>query len=107
MSDYAKFLRWDRSCSDRPGYGMTPGDTMHGGLRDYNETHPCPNGLPVQTGGPQTSPAWRQRVERARRFVEQHECQIAWLQLGEASTVAFTADDVSGLVDLVKGVFDE
>ena len=86
MSDYAKFLRWDRSCSDRPGYGMTPGDTLHGGLRDYNETHPCPNGLPVQTGGPRTSPAWRQRVKRARRFVEEWNSEQRVTRLAEAIT---------------------
>ena len=94
MSDYAKFLRWDRSCSDRPGYGMTPGDTLHGGLRDYNETHPCPNGLPVQTGGPRTSLAWRERVERARRFVEQWNSEI------KMQSVVWTDADLHDLLKI-------
>jgi hypothetical protein len=54
---------------------MTPGDTLHLGLRDYNEMHPCPNGLPVQTGGPQKSEAWQKRLAKARRFIERHESE--------------------------------
>jgi hypothetical protein len=75
MSEYSRFSAWNRSCMDRPGYGITPGDTMHLGLRDYNQPYPCPNGLPVQTGGPQESEAWQRRVEKARRFIESYESE--------------------------------
>jgi len=71
MSDYSRFISWDARCTDRGGYGVTPGDTMHLGLRDYNEMYPCPNGLPVQTGGPQASEAWQKRVAKAKRDIEQ------------------------------------
>lgn len=94
MSEYANFIRWDRSCSDRSGYGMTPGDTMLLGLRDYNETHPCPNGLPVQTGGPKTSAAWLERVSKARRFVEQWNAEI------EMQSVVWTDADLKDLLKI-------
>lgn len=99
MSEYSNFLRWDRSCSDRPGYGMTPGDTMHLGLRDYNETHPCPNGLSVQTGGPQVSPAWRERVDRARRFIEQWNSEQRVVSLAES----ITDEQLDLFLELMKG----
>jgi hypothetical protein len=86
MSEYSRFIAWDRSCSDRPGYGMTPGDTMHRGLRDYNEMYPCPNGLPVQTGGPQQSEAWQRRVKKAKAFVEQWNSDQRVALLAESIT---------------------
>ena len=86
MSEYSRFLAWNRSCSDRPGYGMTSGDTMHLGMRDYNEMYPCPNGLPVQTGGPQESEAWQERVKKAKAFIEQWNSEQRVAQLAESIT---------------------
>jgi hypothetical protein len=86
MSDYSRFIAWDARCTDRGGYGMTPGDTMHLGLRDYNEMYPCPNGLPVQTGGPQGSKAWQKRVAKAKRDIEQWNSEQRVVLLAESIT---------------------
>jgi hypothetical protein len=98
MSEYSRFIAWDRSCSDRPGYGMTSGDTMHLGLRDYNEQYPCPNGLPVQTGGPQQSEAWRKRVEKAKAFIEQWNSEQRVVLLAESISI----DDVKKGIEVLR-----
>ena len=94
MSDYSRFVSWDARCTDRGGYGMTPGDTMHLGLRDYNEMYPCPNGLPVQTGGPQASEHWRSRVASAKRFIDQWNLEI------QMQSVVWTEADLTELVKI-------
>jgi hypothetical protein len=99
MSDYSRFIAWDARCADRGGYGMTPGDTMRLGLRDYNEMYPCPNGLPVQTGGPQKSEAWRKRVEKAKRDIEQWNAE----QRVERLTEAITDEQLDLFLELMKG----
>jgi hypothetical protein len=102
MSDYSRFISWDARCTDRGGYGMTPGDTMHLGLRDYNEMYPCPNGLPVQTGGPQASEAWQKRVKKAKQDIEEHTNQIAWKDAIEAAHVAWPSESVSSLIGFIE-----
>ena len=94
MSDYSRFIAWDARCTDRGGYGMTPGDTMYLGLRDYNEMYPCPNGLPVQTGGPQNSEHWRSRVASAKRFIDQWNLEI------QMQSVVWTEADLTELVKI-------
>ena len=69
MSEYSKFYAWDRRCSDRGSFGMTSGDSMHLGLRDYNQPYPCPNGLPLDMRLPGECEHWRRRVEKAKRFI--------------------------------------
>jgi hypothetical protein len=70
LSDYSRFLAWDRRCIDRGSYGMTHGDGHHLGFRDYNQPYPCPNGLPIDTRQPGDCEHWRQRVEKAKRDIE-------------------------------------
>ncbi len=94
MSDYSRFVSWDARCTDRGGYGMTPGDTLHLGLRDYNEMYPCPNGLPVQTGGPQKSEHWRSRVASAKRFIDQWNLEL------QMQSVVWTEADLTELVKI-------
>jgi hypothetical protein len=107
MSEYSRFLSWDARCRDRGSYGMTAGDSMHLGLRDYNQPYPCPNGLPLDARQPGDCEHWRRRVEKAKRDIEVHRDQIAWQELGEQSAVVFAADDVAGIIELVKGAFDD
>jgi hypothetical protein len=69
MSEYSRFLAWDRRCIDRGSYGMTAGDSMALGLRDYNQPYPCPNGLPLDMREPGDCEHWRKRIEKAKRFI--------------------------------------
>ena len=86
MSDYSRFISWDARCTDRGGYGMTPGDTLHLGLRDYNEMYPCPNGLPVQAGGLQASEAWQKRLAKAKQFIQQWNTENRLREVAESIT---------------------
>jgi hypothetical protein len=99
VSDYSRFIAWDARCTARGGYGMSPGDTMHLGLRDYNEMYPCPNGLPVQTGGPQASEALQKRLEKAKQFIEQWNSGQRVERLAEA----ITDEQVDLFLELMKG----
>jgi hypothetical protein len=69
MSEYSRFLAWDRRCIDRGSYGMTSGDSMALGLRDYNQPYPCPNGLPLDARQPGDCEHWRKRVAKAKLFI--------------------------------------
>ena len=69
MSEYSRFIAWDARCRDRGSYGMTAGDSMQLGLRDYNEPYPMPNGLPLDARLPGECEHWRKRVEKAKRFI--------------------------------------
>jgi hypothetical protein len=86
MSEYSQFIAWAARCTDRPGYGMTPGDTMHLGLRDYNEPYPCPNGLPIDTRQPGDCEHWQRRVKKAQAFIEQWNSDQRVVLLAESIT---------------------
>ena len=100
MSEYSRFLSWDRRCRDRGSYGMTPGDSYHLGLRDYNEPYPLPNGMPLDTRQPGDCEHWRRRVDKAKRDIEWHRREFA------AAELVFSEDDVLDLISIAKG-FDE
>jgi hypothetical protein len=100
MSEYSRFLSWMGRCHDRPGYGMTPGDTAYLGLRDYVEPYPCPNGLPIDTREPGECESWQKRIEKARRDIDWHRREFA------AAEIVFSEDDVFDLITIAKG-FDE
>jgi hypothetical protein len=102
MSEYSQFIAWAARCTDRPGYGMTPGDTVHLGLRDYNEPYPCPNGLPIDTRQPGDCEHWRRLVEKARRDIEGHAEHIAFKDTVEAAHIAWPSESVSGLIKFIE-----
>ena len=102
MSEYSRFIAWNRSCSDRPGYGMTPGDTMHLGLRDYSEMYPCPNGLPIDTRQPNDCEHWRRRIDKAKQDIKQHTNEIAWQDTIEAAHVAWPSESVARLIQFIE-----
>ena len=87
MSEYSKFNAWNRGCVDRGSFGMTSGDSMHLGLRDYNQPYPCPNGLPLDMRLPSECEHWRKRVEKAKRDIEWHRREF------EAAELVFSGDD--------------
>jgi hypothetical protein len=86
MSEYSRFLAWSARCHDRPGYGMTPGDTAYLGLRDYVEPYPCPNGLPIDTREPGECESWRRRIEKAKRSIENWNRDIQIQLVAESIT---------------------
>jgi len=69
-----------------PAHGVTAGDTYYLGLRDYVEMYPCPNGLPIDYSKPADSPAWVDRVARAKRDIENNRCRWAIRDAAEAIT---------------------
>ena len=97
MSEYSKFNAWNRGCVDRGSFGMTSGDSMHLGLRDYNQPYPCPNGLPLDMRLPSECEHWRKRVEKAKRDIEWHRREF------EAAELVFSEDDISDLISIAKG----
>ena len=97
MSEYSKFNAWTRGCVDRGSFGMTSGDSMHLGLRDYNQPYPCPNGLPLDMRLPSECEHWRKRVEKAKRDIEWHRREF------EAAELVFSEDDISDLISIAKG----
>ncbi len=94
MSEYSRFLSWDRRCSDRGSFGMTAGDSMHLGLRDYNQPYPCPNGLPIDMRLPGECEHWRRRIEKAKRDIDLFDREK------KLASVVWTDADVSELAEI-------
>ncbi len=94
MSEYSKFYAWDRRCSDRGSFGMTAGDSMHLGLRDYNQPYPCPNGLPLDMRLPGECEHWRKRVEKAKRDIDLFDREK------KLASVVWTDADVTELAEI-------
>ena len=94
MSEYSKFYAWDRRCSDRGSFGMTAGDSMHLGLRDYNQPYPCPNGLPLDMRLPGDCEHWRKRVEKAKRDIDLFDREK------KLASVVWTDADVTELAEI-------
>ena len=109
MSDYSRFVAWQAGCRNAPGKShRMPSDEFHqGNCGGYSQAMYCPNGLPIDRGIPSESPAWRERVEKAKRDIATQSDAIEWQQIAESVAVVFTAEDVSGLVELTKGVWND
>lgn len=94
MSEYSKFYAWDRRCSDRGSFGMTAGDSMHLGARDYNQPYPCPNGLPLDMRLPGECEHWRKRIEKAKRDIDLFDREK------KLASVVWTDADVTELAEI-------
>jgi hypothetical protein len=101
MSDYSRFIAWDRRCMDRGSYGMTHGDGHHLGLRDYNQPYPCPNGLPIDTRKPGDCEHWRQRVAKAKQDIDLFDREM------KLASVVWTDADVNELAAIGAMIDDE
>ena len=86
MSEYSRHVGWEASCADRGAYGMTAGDSFWQGMRDYNQSRPCPNGLPIDMRLPGECEHWRRRIEKAKRDIETWNRDIAIQQRSESIT---------------------
>lgn len=72
MSSYHLWIGWIDGCIDRGGFGITHGDTMYLGLRNYDEPYPCPNGLEHRNlpfEELRKIPAYARRLEKARQDI--------------------------------------
>jgi hypothetical protein len=94
VSEYSKFNAWNRGCVDRGSFGMTSGDSMHLGLRDYNQPYPCPNGLPLDMRLPGECEHWRKRIEKAKRDIDLFDREK------KLASVVWTDADVTELAEI-------
>ena len=85
LTDHNRWLSGCRHVSNK-GTHLTPGDIVHCGLGDYVESMRCPNGLPVDTRNPDQVPAWRRRVEKARRDIEAGDRKWRIMDMAEEIT---------------------
>ena len=91
LTDHNRWLSGCRHVSNN-GTHLTPGDIVHCGLGDYVESMRCPNGLPVDRRTPDQVPAWRRRVEKARRDIVriaqyfEHKDRLIWDALNDTET---------------------
>lgn len=92
MSSVSAFWRWDAGCV------FTASNLCDSGMRgwhfDYLQPYPCPNGLPIKTGVPSESPAWRARLERARKESNEWDRTIRVREAAEALTVETILNDM-------------
>ena len=94
MSEYSKFNAWNHGCVDRGSFGMTAGDSMHLGARDYNQPYPCPNGLPIDMRLPGECEHWRKRIEKAKRDIDLFDREK------KLASVVWTDADVTELAEI-------
>jgi hypothetical protein len=94
VSEYSKFNAWNHGCVDRGSFGMTSGDSMHLGLRDYNQPYPCPNGLPIDMRLPGECEHWRRRIEKAKRDIDFFDREK------KLASVVWTDADVTELAEI-------
>jgi len=87
VSSVAAFIHWDARCRNMPAHGVTAGDTYWLGLRDYVPPYPCPNGLPIDHRQPADVPAWRERVAKAKRDIENHKSEQRVQLLAESISI--------------------
>ena len=59
----------------------------------------------VNQDAPRASPAWRQRVDKARREIEELKDHIEWRDQVDAAHRVWASEDVSGLIEFIKGQY--
>lgn len=106
MSITSDFTRWQSGCVNGTAEGVTAGDTMHLGLRSYSQEYPCPNGLEVRNEDPSGVPAWRNRIDKARKDIAEHREHIAWKTAVDESHQTWLSDDISRLIKLSEGLYE-
>lgn len=73
--EYADAIREQYSIREGKGWGATPGDTWHLGLRGYSVIDPFAKSRDLEESQPITCPGWRAIVDRAKRFRERNDEQ--------------------------------
>ena len=100
----AAFNRWDAGCWNYPNQHLTGAEFLYGGIADYGQPYPCPNGLPLDTRSPGEHPGMRRHIEKARRDIEEHKQHIEWIDTVEAAHVEWPSESVSELRAFISEV---
>ena len=87
MSTVAEFIRWDGGCWNYPNQSLTGSEYAYGGIADYGQEYPCPNGLGLSERALSESPAWRRRIEKARKDAAEWSAEIRVRELAATITV--------------------
>ena len=75
-------------------YGATPGDSFWMGYGDYDEVDPFAAEREPEELKPITVPAWRARIDKAKRDIEKHKAEQRVLRLAEQMTIEEVLLDV-------------
>ena len=97
MSEYSLHTQWIASTTWGLACGVTAGDTMHLGLRQYWSPMPCPNGLPLLNTLPRDNAGHRARVDKARRDAAEWSALIDLREAAKAIPVEVILDDVKAI----------
>ena len=81
-------------------YGATAGDSFWMGYGDYDEVDPFARYREPEESKPITVPAWRERVEKAKRDIDRHRREIASAQ------IEWSVSEVQDLLSIARS-FDE
>jgi hypothetical protein len=101
----AAFYAWDAGCWNYPNQQLTGSEFTWGGIADYGQPYPCPNGLGLSERNLSESAAWRRRVEKARRDIDAHKVHIEWQEKVNAAHLDWSSDDVSELKTIIESVY--
>lgn len=106
MSQLSDFIRWDAGCWNYPNQQLTGSEYTWGGLADYGQSFPCPNGLPLNMRPLIDSEGWRRRVEKARLDIAQHKEHIDWHETIETAHREWKSDDVARLIAISERLYE-
>ena len=59
----------------------------------------------VNQEGPQASLAWRMRIDKARREIQEHTDHIEWRDQVDVAHRLWASEDVSGLIEFIEGQY--
>jgi hypothetical protein len=90
----AAFYRWDSGCWNYPNQSLTGSEFEFGGIADYGQEYPCPNGLGLSERKLSESPAWRRRIAKARRDAEDWSATIALRDMAAQITIDEIQHDI-------------
>lgn len=71
--EYKEHLR--RRVMNERSFGATPGDSFWMGYGDYDEVDPFAKYRDEEPSKPITLPAWRARIDKAKRDIEKHKSE--------------------------------
>jgi hypothetical protein len=72
----------------------------------HRTSNGTPSGIePLNRDGPGMSAAWRRRIEKARREIEEHKQHIEWQETIQAAHCEWSSDDVLWLKGFIKAQY--
>jgi len=101
----SRWLAWVNGCVNLDGYGVTAGDTMYCGFRNYSEPFPCPNGLEEYATDPRESVSYRNRIAKAKRDIEEFDRDGRVRALALVLKPKQIEDDIKDIKQWLKSLF--